>query len=87
VSTAMSVYFCVCSELSTCNVCILLATLCLLQVVHIFACMCVCLYLQNMHSSVCACLCVGVCVVQGTCNWISRHAFISVMEISASVRK
>lgn len=39
--------------------------------------------IYTVCSSVCAC--PGVCVVQGTCNWIRRHAFISVMETSRRV--
>lgn len=39
---------------------------------------------------VCTSVCVRVggceCVVQGTYNWISRHAFISVMETAAFMK-
>lgn len=50
------------------------------------ACVCVC-----FCTRACVCVCsrgwlifLCGCVVQGTCNWISRHAFISVMEAAAS---
>lgn len=54
-------------------------------------CVSMCVYLLSYLSywfkqvaRVGVCVCVGVCVVQGTYNWISRHAFISVMETLAS---
>ena len=60
--------------------------------VHAFLCFrrflhkCVCECNQDACVRVCVCVCMYmcVCVVQGTYNWISRHAFISVMETSAS---
>lgn len=56
-------------------------------------CACVCVFASVDIHLTCACVCVCSrgwliflcgCVVQGTCNWISRHAFISVMEAAAS---
>ena len=51
----------------------------------------VCVWVQPGCVRACVRVCVHVhvcvCVVQGTYNWISRHAFISVMETSASWKK